>query len=142
MPPVSVAVETTRCQVGSVPDPIERSGLTGLTCRKGDPASVGSRSVSVHPATHGLLFRRRPLPFGPLWTIDATATDPSCRFDINQTIRCDWGDLAPGASRQMHMVAPDAGTARCSTISNTALAESDDAGNVLSATVPITITCP
>jgi uncharacterized repeat protein (TIGR01451 family) len=80
-----------------------------------------------------------PTDAGLAWTIDAANSDAGCTISSG-VLTCNWGDLASGASKHVHITSPTT-AATCGTVDNTAsVTTSNDGSDSDGATV--TVDCP
>jgi uncharacterized repeat protein (TIGR01451 family) len=80
-----------------------------------------------------------PTDPGLAWTVDAANSDAGCSI-ASGTLTCDWGDLASGASKSVHITSPTTADS-CGTVDNTASVTTTNDGSD-SADASITVDCP
>jgi uncharacterized repeat protein (TIGR01451 family) len=80
-----------------------------------------------------------PTDPGLSWTVDAANSDAGCSI-ASGTLTCDWGDLASGASKSVHITSPTTADS-CGTVDNTASVTTTNDGSD-SADASITVDCP
>jgi uncharacterized repeat protein (TIGR01451 family) len=86
-----------------------------------------------------------PTNTGLSWTIDAGGSDTGCSISSG-TLTCNFGDLAAGASKHVHITSPTT-TATCGTVANTASASATNEAstalaNNTSGPINISVQCP
>ena len=79
-----------------------------------------------------------PSGSGLAWTIDTAGSDPGCAIATG-VLTCTYGELAPGASRNVHLTSPTT-PEQCGTLRNVATATSDNAGGA-EASASIVVNC-
>ncbi|HEY3208338.1 MAG TPA: S8 family serine peptidase, partial [Actinomycetota bacterium] len=80
-----------------------------------------------------------PANSGLSWSIDAGGSDSGCSIGSG-TLTCDFGTLAPNASKHVHITSPTT-SATCGTVSNTAAASASNAGTAQSS-ASVIVNCP
>ena len=79
-----------------------------------------------------------PSGAGLAWTIDAAGSEPGCAI-ASGVLTCTYGDLGPGASRNVHLTSPTTAV-QCGTLRNVATATSTNDGGA-EASASIVVNC-
>jgi uncharacterized repeat protein (TIGR01451 family) len=106
----------------------EDVGFTIEATNTGDGTAHGVTVTDTLPTDPGLS-----------WTVDAANSDAGCSI-ASGVLTCDWGDLASGASKSVHIVSPTTAES-CGTVDNTASVTTTNDGSD-SADASITVDCP
>jgi uncharacterized repeat protein (TIGR01451 family) len=106
----------------------EDVGFTIEATNTGDGTAHGVTVTDTLPTDPGLS-----------WTVDAVNSDAGCSI-ASGVLTCDWGDLASGASKSVHIVSPTTAES-CGTVDNTASVTTTNDGSD-SADASITVDCP
>ncbi len=81
-----------------------------------------------------------PTNGGLVWTIDGGTGAAQCLI-ANGKLTCNFGDMAPGATKTVHLSSPTT-AATCGQVVNTASATTTNDGNPGTGPVTITVNCP
>jgi uncharacterized repeat protein (TIGR01451 family) len=106
----------------------EDIGFTIEATNVGDGTAHGVTVTDTLPPDPGLA-----------WTVDPLNSDAGCVI-ASGTLTCDWGDLASGATKSVHITSPTTAES-CGTVDNTASVTTTNDGSD-SADASITVDCP
>jgi uncharacterized repeat protein (TIGR01451 family) len=106
----------------------EDIGFTIEATNTGDGTAHGVTVTDTLPSDPGLT-----------WTVDGANSDAGCSI-ASGVLTCDWGDLASGASKSVHITSPTTADS-CGAVDNTASVTTTNDGSD-SADASITVNCP
>jgi uncharacterized repeat protein (TIGR01451 family) len=111
------------------------------TVSAGDPIGFVIEATNNGAGTaHGVTVTDTlPTGAGLNWTIDAANSDAGCSISAG-VLTCNWGDLASGASKSVHITSPTT-AATCGTVDNTASVTTSNDGSD-SDDASVTVDCP
>src|SRR4029453_18310991 len=133
---LSTATINVNCPVISITKTADQG-----TVPAGDPIGFVIEATNNGAGTaHGVTVTDTlPTGAGLNWTIDAANSDAGCSISAG-VLTCNWGDLASGASKSVHITSPTT-AATCGTVDNTASVTTSNDGSD-SDDASVTVDCP